>query len=240
MSFPSGSSSKPLNLKNICLCNSCTQTSLYFLVPIRLLTHRPSPSRCSTSSSLLGLTMVCPSTLTLWSSSFSMSGRWSWTAQLHWWFIAGVCERLGVRDHVLMGEGLRMWLLSMCLHVSMCGWMQSVIYIILLDLLLHSAGVGRTGTFIAVDAMMQRLKEKDDLDIYNFVTQMRTKWTFMVQNLVRSYRRTAIWVFSFGFLTTACGRGQNKAITYELQSARVIAMCVVCTVYISFSNVLEG
>ena len=51
----------------------------------------------------------------------------------------------------------------------------------------HSAGVGRTGTFIAVDAMMQRLKEKDDLDIYNFVTQMRTKRTFMVQNLVCMY-----------------------------------------------------
>ena len=49
----------------------------------------------------------------------------------------------------------------------------------------HSAGVGRTGTFIAIDAMMQRLKEKDDLDIYNFVTQMRTKRTYMVQNLVR-------------------------------------------------------
>ena len=72
----------------------------------------------------------------------------------------------------------------MCLHVCMCGWMQSVL---LLDVLFHSAGVGRTGTFIAVDAMMQRLKEKDDLDVYNFVTQMRTKRTFMVQNLVRSY-----------------------------------------------------
>ena len=54
-------------------------------------------------------------------------------------------------------------------------------------LFFHSAGVGRTGTFIAVDAMMQRLKEKDDLDIYNFVTQMRTKRTFMVQNLVCMY-----------------------------------------------------
>ena len=32
--------------------------------------------------------------------------------------------------------------------------------------------------------MMQRLKEKDDLDIYNFVTQMRTKRTFMVHTLV--------------------------------------------------------
>ena len=72
--------------------------------------------------------------------------------------------------------------------------MDAISYIIFLDLLLHSAGVGRTGTFIAVDAMMQRLKERDDLDIYNFVTQMRTKRTFMVQNLVRSYRLTA----SFG------------------------------------------
>ena len=44
--------------------------------------------------------------------------------------------------------------------------------------------MGRTGTFITVDAMMQRLEEKDDLEIYNFVTQMRTKRTFMVQNLV--------------------------------------------------------
>ena len=53
-------------------------------------------------------------------------------------------------------------------------------------LLLHSAGVGRTGTFIAIDAMMRRLKEEDDLDIYDFVTQMRTKRTYMVQNLVRT------------------------------------------------------
>ena len=50
--------------------------------------------------------------------------------------------------------------------------------------MVYSAGVGRTGTFIAVDAMMQRLKEKDDLDIYNLLTQIRTKRTFMVQNLV--------------------------------------------------------
>ena len=55
---------------------------------------------------------------------------------------------------------------------------------LIVGLLLHSAGVGRTGSFIAIDAMMQRLKEKDDLDIYDFVTQMRTKRTYMVQNLV--------------------------------------------------------
>ena len=54
-------------------------------------------------------------------------------------------------------------------------------------LFFHCDGVGRTGTFIAVDAMRQRLKEKDDLDIYNFVTQMRTKRTLIVQNMVCMY-----------------------------------------------------
>jgi netrin-G3 ligand len=45
-----------------------------------------------------------------------------------------------------------------------------------------SAGVGRTGTFITIDAMMQRLKAKDDLNIYEYVSYMRTRRTFMVQN----------------------------------------------------------
>ena len=32
--------------------------------------------------------------------------------------------------------------------------------------------------------MMERLKEKDDLNIYQFVTEMRSKRTFMVQTMV--------------------------------------------------------
>lgn len=67
-----------------------------------------------------------------------------------------------------------------CEYASLCTYVPCLIA----GLLVHSAGVGRTGTFIAIDAMMQRLHEKDDLDIYDFVTQMRTKRTFMVQNLV--------------------------------------------------------
>ena len=49
---------------------------------------------------------------------------------------------------------------------------------------LHSAGVGRTGTFITLDAMMERLKERDDLNIFEFVNEMRTRRTQMVQSLV--------------------------------------------------------
>ena len=38
--------------------------------------------------------------------------------------------------------------------------------------------------FIAIDAMLQRLKERDDLNIYEFVTEMRSARTFMVQTKV--------------------------------------------------------
>ena len=50
-----------------------------------------------------------------------------------------------------------------------------------------SAGVGRTGTFIAIDAMMERLNEKDDLNIYQFVMEMRSSRTFMVQTMVSEH-----------------------------------------------------
>ena len=47
-----------------------------------------------------------------------------------------------------------------------------------------SAGVGRTGTFITLDAMMERLKEGDDLIIFEFVNEMRTRRMYMVQTVV--------------------------------------------------------
>jgi netrin-G3 ligand len=51
-------------------------------------------------------------------------------------------------------------------------------------LLVHcSAGVGRSGTFMAIDAMMQRLKEKNDLNIYEYIYSMRCERPFMIQNV---------------------------------------------------------
>ena len=47
-----------------------------------------------------------------------------------------------------------------------------------------SAGVGRTGTFIILDAMMERLKERDELNIFEFVNEMRTRRMYMVQTVV--------------------------------------------------------
>ena len=53
-----------------------------------------------------------------------------------------------------------------------------------LYLCLSSAGVGRTGTLITIDAMMERLKERKDITIFEFVNEMRTKRMKMVQTLV--------------------------------------------------------
>ena len=68
-----------------------------------------------------------------------------------------------------------------------------------------SAGVGRTGTFIAIDTMMQRLEEKDYLNIYEFVTYMRTRRTFMVQNQVHKLQTLSVphsaWIHRLSFAT---------------------------------------
>ncbi len=54
-------------------------------------------------------------------------------------------------------------------------------------LIVHcSAGVGRTGTFIVLDTMMQRIEKKEgSLNIYELVADMRSRRTLMVQTLVR-------------------------------------------------------
>ena len=52
-------------------------------------------------------------------------------------------------------------------------------------LLVHcSAGVGRTGTFITLDMMMQQMKAERTLSVYQCVRNLRTQRMKMVQTLV--------------------------------------------------------
>ena len=52
-------------------------------------------------------------------------------------------------------------------------------------LLVHcSAGVGRTGSFVVLDVMLQRMKDEGNFNIYEFITLLRTQRVYMVQSLV--------------------------------------------------------
>lgn len=48
-----------------------------------------------------------------------------------------------------------------------------------------SAGVGRTGTIIALDVLLQQLENEDAVAIYNFVHKMRLNRPHMVQTEVK-------------------------------------------------------
>lgn len=74
---------------------------------------------------------------------------------------------------------------SFVLALNGAGCIASVVFIcVSVCVSTHSAGVGRSGTFIAVHAMMQRLKEKDEINIYEFLYSMRCDRPFMIQNVV--------------------------------------------------------
>ena len=52
-------------------------------------------------------------------------------------------------------------------------------------MLVHcSAGVGRTGTFIVLDSMLERLEKEKTVNVYEFLTNMRRKRIQMVQTQV--------------------------------------------------------
>ena len=54
-----------------------------------------------------------------------------------------------------------------------------------LILCVYSAGVGRTGTFIAIDTEIQRINQESLVDVYNCVCRLRFWRNFMVQTVVR-------------------------------------------------------
>jgi protein tyrosine phosphatase len=43
---------------------------------------------------------------------------------------------------------------------------------------IFSAGVGRSGTFIALDALLEMIKSQDTIDILEFTHRMRLKYFF--------------------------------------------------------------
>ena len=51
---------------------------------------------------------------------------------------------------------------------------------------ISSAGIGRTGTLIALDILLDQADKEGVIDVYQCVTKLREQRTQMVQTLVRS------------------------------------------------------
>lgn len=74
---------------------------------------------------------------------------------------------------------------SCCLNVVRRELEQNIKCIVFS--LLLSAGVGRTGVFIALDHLIQHVRDHDFVDIYGLVAELRSERMCMVQNLVSSH-----------------------------------------------------
>ena len=46
---------------------------------------------------------------------------------------------------------------------------------------LHSAGVGRTGTFIVIDAMIDMMHAEQKVDVFGIVSRIREQRSLLVQ-----------------------------------------------------------
>ncbi|XP_076846774.1 protein tyrosine phosphatase receptor type Db isoform X4 [Brachyhypopomus gauderio] len=69
-----------------------------------------------------------------------------------------------------------------------------------------SAGVGRTGCFIAIDAMLERVRQEKTVDVYGHVTLMRSQRNYMVQT-----EEQYVFIYDALLEAAACGNTEVPA-----------------------------
>lgn len=68
---------------------------------------------------------------------------------------------------------------QICQRLCVVIWVSQCLFVGVS--VLCSAGIGRTGTFIAIDAMLNRAESMDTLDVFGYCAVMRTMRNYMVQ-----------------------------------------------------------
>lgn len=81
-------------------------------------------------------------------------------------------------------------------------WASRYSWNVIMCIHLCSAGVGRSGTYITLDTMLQRMPHTNNVNAYEFVHNMRMKRVFMVQTLV-SIRKVYIH-YQYGHCLLLC------------------------------------
>lgn len=59
-----------------------------------------------------------------------------------------------------------------------------------------SAGVGRSGTFIALDILLEQVKHDDEVNVVKCVMELRQQRMYMIQTVVRFWNFTWHWQFT--------------------------------------------